>query len=98
MIALLFMLGMQAVPQGSSQAPVLNPHATELFERDAQLNAWAVRVFDRNRDGWLTLYEAQPALQVFREIADADRNGRVTVREYQAAKAFIAARWGPPRE
>lgn len=76
----------------------LNPHATELFERDPVLNEWALRLYDRNRDGWLTLYEAQPALQTFRDIADANRDGRVTVREYQAAKAYIAARWGAPRE
>lgn len=74
------------------QGPV-NPRATELFARDAELNRWAVRIYDANRDGWLTLYEAQPALAAFRDIADADRDGRVTVREYAEAKVFIEARY-----
>lgn len=75
-----------------ASAPV-NPHANELFNRDTELRAWALRLFDGNRDGWLTLYEAQPALQMFKEIADADRDGRVTTYEYARAKEFIAARW-----
>jgi hypothetical protein len=44
-------------------------------------------------DGWLTLDEAQPAFAAFRDIADADRDGRVTTYEYARAKEFIAARW-----
>ena len=78
--------------QASAPAP-LNPNATALFERDAELKAWAVRLYDGNRDGWLTLYEAQPALVAFKEIADSDRDGRVTTHEFARAKAFIAARW-----
>ena len=75
-----------------ASAPV-NPHANELFERDGDLKAWALRLHDRNGDGWLTLYEAQPALQMFKDIADADRDGRVTTYEYSRAKEFIVARW-----
>ena len=82
----------QAVEPSAASLP-LNPHAGELFDRDADLNAWAVRHFDRNRDGWLTLFEAQPALAAFKEIADADRNGRVTTAEYAAARAYIVARY-----
>jgi hypothetical protein len=89
MIGMLIGLAAQAA---LASAPV-NPHANELFDRDAELKAWALRLYDRNRDGWLTLYEAQPALDMFREIADADRDGRVTTHEYARAKAFIAARW-----
>ena len=74
------------------QRPV-NPHANELFDRDAELKAWALKLHDGNRDGWLTLYEAQPALRMFKDIADADRDGRVTTYEYSRAKEFIAARW-----
>jgi hypothetical protein len=70
-----------------------NPHANELFDRDAQLKAWALQLYDANHDGWLTLYEAQPALAMFKDIADADRDGRVTTYEYARAKAFVAARW-----
>ena len=71
----------------------LNPNANELFDRDAELKAWALRLYDTNHDGWLTLYEAQPAIRTFKEIADADRDGRVTTYEYQRAKEFVAARW-----
>ncbi len=71
----------------------MNPHANELFDRDSELKDWAVRLYDGNRDGWLTLFEAQPALRMFQEIADSDRDGRVTTYEYSRAKEFIAARW-----
>jgi hypothetical protein len=89
MIGLL--IGMAA--QASMASASVNPNANELFDRDPDLKAWAVRLFDSNRDGWLTLYEAQPAINAFREIADADRDGRVTTAEYQRAKEFVAARW-----
>lgn len=71
----------------------LNLHANDLFDRDAVLRAWALRFHDSNRDGWLTLYEAQPAIREFKDIADGDRDGRVTTYEYARAKEFIAARW-----
>ncbi|MFC7535977.1 hypothetical protein ACFQPG_01185 [Sphingomonas sp. GCM10030256] len=80
-------------PAEPAQAGTLNAEATELFDRDPQLKAWAVRRFDRNGDGWLSLFEAQPALGVFKEIADGNGDGRVTVREYQAAVEFIRARF-----
>lgn len=82
-------LALQSV---SASAP-LNLHANDLFDRDSELRAWAVRFYDSNRDGWLTLYEAQPAIRAFKEIADADRDGRVTTYEYARAREFIAARW-----
>ncbi len=91
MIGLLIGLAAQAA---LASAPALvNPRANELFDRDAQLKDWALRIYDRNRDGWLTLYEAQPALAAFKEIADANRDGRVTTYEYARAKEFVAARW-----
>jgi hypothetical protein len=71
----------------------LNPHASALFDRDPTLKAWAIKRYDRNQDGWLTLYEAQPAIAAFKEIADADRDGRVTTYEFARAKEFVAARW-----
>ena len=77
---------------GAGPAP-LNPHASELFDRDPELRAWAIKLYDHNQDGWLTLYEAQPAVVAFKEIADADRDGRVTTYEFARAKAFVAARW-----
>ena len=89
------LLALAAAPAISAGTPAgLNPHAAELFDRDPVLNAWAVQAFDRNRDGWLTSYEAQPAVATFKEMADTDRNGRVTVQEFEAARAFVQARFG----
>jgi hypothetical protein len=70
-----------------------NPNANALFDRDSVLKAWAISQFDTNRDGWLTLYEAQPAIAAFRLIADGDSNGHITVVEFRRAKEFIAARY-----
>ena len=77
----------------SALSAAFNPNANELFDRDAVLKAWAISQFDSNRDGWLTLYEAQPAIAAFRQIADGDSDGRITVVEFRRAKEFIAARW-----
>lgn len=71
----------------------VNPRANELFDRDSILRDWAVRIYDSNRDGWLTLYEAQPALVAFKDIADGNRDGQVTGYEFARAKEYIAARW-----
>lgn len=87
-------LVMAVQPSGGAQPASLNPHATELFDRDPVLKSWAVQRFDRNGDGWLTIYEAQPALVELKSMADANGDGRVTVREFEEAKAFIIARHG----
>lgn len=87
------MIGMVFILAAQATLASLNPHANELFDRDAELKAWALRLHDRNHDGWLTLYEAQPALRMFKEIADANRDGRITTYEYARAREFIAARW-----
>lgn len=87
MISAVLLIAVQSI------API-NPAAVELFERDAVLNGWAMSSHDRNRDGWLTTYEAQGAAAAFKQLADADRDGRVTVREYDEAKRFIVARTG----
>ena len=71
----------------------INPRANELFDREPVLKAWALRIHDRNRDGWLTLYEAQAAADSFRDIADGNRDGRVSVSEYAAAIDFVRARY-----
>ncbi|MEO8618791.1 MAG: hypothetical protein ABI412_05450 [Sphingomicrobium sp.] len=76
----------------SAPTPIFYPNANELFDRDEVLRGWAVRRFDRNRDGWLTLYEAQPALAAFKEIADSDSDGRITTAEYRRARQFVFAR------
>ena len=71
----------------------LNPRAMDLVDSDPSIHSWAVRMFDRNRDGWLTLYEAQPAVSEFQNIADADRDGRVTVAEYRSAVDYLRVRY-----
>ena len=91
MIGLLIGLATQAALASAPVTP--NPRAIELFDRDADLKAWAIKRYDQNRDGWLTLYEAQPAFAEFKDIADADRDGRVTTYEFARAKEFLAARW-----
>jgi len=81
-------------PGLASQASApINSRANELFDRDSELREWAVRIYDANHDGWLMLYEAQPALAAFRDIADGDRDGQVTLYEYARAKEYISARW-----
>ena len=79
-------------PFASPASAAVNPRANELFDSDGLLHAWAVRLYDSNHDGWLTLYEAQPALAAFKDIADGDRDGRVTPYEFDRAKEFISAR------
>lgn len=88
---------MATVPTLAQPAPAsFNPRATDLIDSDPALKQWAVRMFDSNHDGWLTLYEAQPAVAAFRELADGDHDGRVTVYEFGAAVAFISARYHAP--
>ena len=84
MIALLAMIAAASTP---------NPRAHELFDRDPVLKLWAIQRFDENHDGWLTSYEAQAAAEAFRDIADENRDGQVSVGEYSAAVDFIRARY-----
>ena len=81
-----------AWPALAQPAP-LNPRARELFEQEPVLMHWALGRFDSNRDGWISMFEAQGAVTAFREIADTDGDERVTVREFEAAKAFLASRY-----
>ena len=71
----------------------LNPNAVGLFDRESALAAWAVRLYDSNHDGWLTSFEAQSAFAAFKRLADTDGDGRITVSEYAAARAFVVARY-----
>ena len=93
MLVLAALLLAAADPGVAASHAAFNPRASELIESDPTLKDWAVRIYDSNHDGWLTLYEAQPAAAAFRDIADSDRDGRVTVREYQSAVDFIRARY-----
>jgi hypothetical protein len=90
MIGALFLAAFQLAQPAS--APV-NPLAVDLFERDWVLMQWAKRTYDANRDGMISVAEAQPAASAFREIADANGDGRVTPYEYARARVFILARY-----
>lgn len=79
----------QATPTGAS----IPPRAAALFERDWVLMNWALKFHDRDRDILLEPVEAQSAAAEFREIADADGDGRVTPGEYRAAREFLLARY-----
>lgn len=87
-----------ALPAAAQEAPTpasasLNPRVVELFERDWVLMHWALKTFDANRDVLLSPAEAQAAADQFREIADANSDGRVTPHEYRTAREFILARY-----
>ena len=75
-----------------ASAPI-HPRAVELFDRDWVLMQWAKRTYDRDRDGIISVEEAQPAASAFREIADANGDGRITPFEYARAREFILARY-----
>lgn len=81
-----------AIAASSPVGAAVNPNANALFDRDPTIKAWAVRLYDSNHDGWLTLYEAPPALAAFKEMADGNRDGRVTTYQYDRAREFIEAR------
>ncbi|QNM82024.1 hypothetical protein H8M03_08250 [Sphingomonas sabuli] len=96
MIALLALIAAagQAAPASIAEDfRLTNPRAIELFERDPRLMQWAVRAFDANGDGHLSIREADTAAIEFKRIADGDTDGQVTPTEYRSASDFIAARW-----
>ncbi len=72
---------------------LVNPRAIELFERDSRLMQWALARFDSDRDSHLSIFEADTAAHAFKDIADGDRDGRVTPAEYRSAVDFIVARF-----
>jgi hypothetical protein len=87
---------LSAAPLAAQPTPAsisVNPRALELFDRDWVLMDWALRAFDTNRDVVLSPAEASAAAQAFKHMADADRDGQVTPREYAAAREFILARY-----
>ena len=67
--------------------------AVQLFERDWVLMNWALKFYDANRDILLQPEEAQAAADAFRNLADADHDGRVTPQEFAAARTQILSRY-----
>src|SRR5687768_6244154 len=82
-----------AAAQPTAASVRVHPPAAELFESDWVLMNWALKYYDRDRDILLEPAEVQLAAAQFREIADADDDGRVTPTEYRAAREFILARY-----
>ena len=94
MSALLALFLLSGAPaDAASDYRLANPRAIELFERDPRLMQWGVSFFDTDRDGHLSIREADSAALQFKRIADGDRDGRVTPAEYRSALDFIVARW-----
>ncbi len=82
-----------APPDGAESWRLVNPKAIELFEADSKLMDWALARYDEDRDGHLSIMEADRAARAFKAIADGNGDGRVTPPEYREARAFIVARW-----
>ena len=81
-----------ALPASAQPTPAslkAMPAAQPLFERDWVLMNWALKLYDANRDILLEPQEAQAAAEAFRNIADTNRDGRVTPEEYRAARQLI---------
>jgi hypothetical protein len=93
LLALSILAGAAASPDPSGDYRLVNPRAIELFENDPRLMRWALEFYDLDRDGHLSIREADLAASQFKLIADGNRDGRVTPAEYRAALQFIVARW-----
>jgi hypothetical protein len=86
----------ETAPQPASMSATMpsatpNPRAIEFIQRDPAVRSWALAHHDANHDGWLTSYEAAAATEAFRELADADRDGRLTVSEYDRGVDLVRA-------
>jgi hypothetical protein len=94
--AMLLLSAATANPPVAAQGPparlAATPAALDLFEQDWVLMNWALKHYDRNGDILLEPGEAETAAAAFRNLADANRDGRVTVDEYRAARALILSR------
>lgn len=72
----------------SANAPV-NQRVIEPFERDEVLKDWGMRFYDRDKDARLSLQEAWLAARAFKDIADKDRDGRITTSEYNHGRDYL---------
>lgn len=95
LIFLLFLLtaGPALAQRGSSGAPAPTPAALQLFSGDAILMHWALRNYDEDGDISLSAAEAVKAADGFKEIADGDRDGRVTTYEFERGREYLLARF-----
>jgi hypothetical protein len=91
MFAIAILAAALAASSGSLELP--KSPAAAIIERDWVLANWALKRFDQDRDILLSGGEIDAAAKAFREIADADGDGRLTPTEYRAAREFILARY-----
>ena len=87
------MIGFALFLAAAAAPPPSVPAAVRLFEKDWVLMNWALKFFDHDRDILLSPGEAEAAATAFRQLADTNRDGRVTTDEYRAARAWILARY-----
>lgn len=97
MILLALALASASAANSTPDIELVNPRSIELFEREPKLMDWALAGFDRNDDGYLSIFEADSAAQEFKKIADGDGDGQVTPAEFQSALGFIVARYVPAK-
>ncbi|HVM36820.1 MAG TPA: hypothetical protein VM265_00320 [Sphingomicrobium sp.] len=93
MLPVLLAAAAAAAPAQTPASSALNPRAIELFQKDWVLMDWALRFHDRDRNGELSIAEADAGARAFKEMADADGDGRVTTQEFAAARQFLVARY-----
>jgi hypothetical protein len=86
-------LGLALFLTAAAVQPQPVPAAVRLFEKDWVLMNWALKFFDNDRDILLSPGEAAAAVTAFRQLAETNRDGRVTTDEYRAARAWILARY-----
>jgi hypothetical protein len=83
----------QPAPPATPASASVASQAKTIFEKDWVLMNWALKFYDADRDILLEPNEAQSAASAFRDMADANHDGRVTTDEYSSARAFILARY-----
>ena len=81
------------IPQPVPASIEINPKARQLFESDWVLMDWGLRQFDRDRDARLSDAEATAGAAAFKDMADANDDGKVTPHEFRQARAFLLARY-----
>jgi hypothetical protein len=88
-IAFLLLAFAGPVTAQPTPASLKMPAAMQLFERDWVLMNWALKHYDADRDILIEPQEAAVAAEAFRNLADANSDGRVTPDEYRAARQSI---------
>ena len=91
-IAVLSLL-LAAAPPAAQASLQPTPAALQIVRARLGADELGAQILRPDRDILLEPGEAQAAAEAFRQIADANGDGRVTPQEYRAARAFILARY-----